>query len=229
VSDPESRGFALRQVNRIAYLLDLELPDGEHVGGWAAVLAELDRDDTRVNEEVDVEALAAVEEVEPVRPVDACGLTGTRDEGRRGGRCGEANSASLEADFGMAVPVTGGSIASGEGRDEGALEDINGVDRAGRVEERGGEERDGLLDGLGESGRHGGCDGGWWVVDGEVRRGSELDCLRKKEKKKKKVYRWSRCELTANLETHWHQRARTTVGRRGDGAYSVQGVVERRA
>jgi hypothetical protein len=51
--------------------------------------------------------------------------------------------------------VTSDSIASGEGRDERALEDIDGVDRVDGVEKRRGKEGDSLLDGLSENGRHG--------------------------------------------------------------------------
>jgi hypothetical protein len=141
----------------------LELPDREHVGGGAAIFAELDRDNTRVDKNVEIKAFASVEEEEPVGPIDGGGLAGMGDEGRRGGGLGEANSTTLEADFRPGVPVTGGSVASGERGDERALEDVDGVDGAGRVEERGCKESDSLLDGLGESGRHGEC-GGWWVV-----------------------------------------------------------------
>jgi len=147
------------QCTKIAYLL--VLPDGEHVGGWAAVLAELNRDNARVDKDIKVEAFAAVEEEEPVGPVDACGLTSTGDEGRRGGSRGEANGTTLEANFRTAIPVTGDSVASGEGAGERALEDIDGVDRVGRFEKRGRKESDGLLDGLSENGRHGECDIGW--------------------------------------------------------------------
>ena len=92
----------------------LELPDREHVGGWAAILAELNRDDARVDKDVKVEALASVEEEKPIGPVDGGSLAGACDEGWRGSSRGEANSAALEADFRMAVPVTGDSVASGE-------------------------------------------------------------------------------------------------------------------
>lgn len=134
------------------------LPDREHVCGWAAILAELNRDDTRVDKEVKVEALAPIEEEKPVGPADSRGLAGTCDEGGRGGGLGEANRTALEADFRTAVPVTGGSIAGGERRDERALEDIDGGYRIVRVEKRSSEEGNGLLDGLSENRRHGECD-----------------------------------------------------------------------
>jgi hypothetical protein len=134
----------------------LESPDSEHLGGWAAILAELDGDNTRVNKNVKIETFAAVEEEEPVGPADAPGLTGAGDEGRRGCGWGEANSATLEANLGTSVPVTGGGIASGEGAGERALDEIDRADWIGRVEERGRKESNGLLDGLGENGRHGG-------------------------------------------------------------------------
>jgi len=92
----------------------LELPDGEHVGGWAAILAELNGDDTRVDKNVKVEAFACVEEEKPAGPVNAGSLAGAGDKGGRGSSRGEANRAALEADFRAAVPVTGDSIAGGE-------------------------------------------------------------------------------------------------------------------
>ena len=134
----------------------MELPDREHLGGWAAILAELNRDNARVDKDIEVEALASVEEEEPVGPDDGRGFAGAGDKGgRRGGR-GEANGATLEGYLGMAIPVTSDSIASGEGRDQRALEDIDRVDRVDGVEKRRGKEGDSLLDGLSEDGRHGG-------------------------------------------------------------------------
>lgn len=134
----------------------MELPDGEHLSGWAAILAELNGDNTRVDEKVEIEALASVEEEEPIGPVDGSGLAGTGDESGRGGGWREANSATLIADLRTCFPMTGDGVAGGEGTDERALDEIDGVDRIGRVEERCSKESNSLLDGLGENGRHGG-------------------------------------------------------------------------
>jgi len=133
----------------------LELPDREHLGGWAAILAELDGDDTRVDKNVKIEAFASVKEEEPISPVDGAGLAGTCDEGGRGGGWGEANSTTLKANLGTSVPVTGCGIASGKGACERALDEIYRADWVGRVEERGRKESNGMLDGLGENRRHG--------------------------------------------------------------------------
>jgi hypothetical protein len=137
----------------------LELPDGEHLGGWAAILAELDGDNTRVDKNVKIEAFASVKEEEPVSPVDGAGLAGTCDESGRWGGRGEADSATLKANLGTSVPVTGSGIASGKRTSERALDEIYRVDWVGRVEERGRKESNSMLDGLGENRRHGEC--GW--------------------------------------------------------------------
>jgi hypothetical protein len=154
----------------------LELPDREHLGGWATILAELNGDNARVNKNVEIEAFTSVEEEEPVSPIDAAGLAGTSDEGGRRGGWGEANSATLKADLRTTVPVTGDGIASGQGTDEGALDEIDRVDRVGRVEERGSKESNSLLDGLGENGRHGGWADGWlggWIITDSEKKGSK--------------------------------------------------------
>lgn len=111
----------------------MELPDGEHLGGWAAILAELDGDNTRVDKNIKIEAFAPVKEEEPVGPADATSLASAGDEGRRGGGWGEADSATLKANLGTSVPVTGRGIASGEGAGQRALDEIDRVDWVGRV------------------------------------------------------------------------------------------------
>ena len=133
----------------------MELPDREHLGGWAAILAELDRDKTRVDKNVKIEAFASVKEVEPVSPVDGTGLAGAGDEGGRGGGWREADSATLKANLGTSVPVTGCGIASSKRTCERALDEIYRVDWVGRVEERGRKESNSMLNGLGENRRHG--------------------------------------------------------------------------
>ncbi len=138
----------------------MELPDREHLGGWAAILAELDGDNTRVDENVKIEAFASVEEEEPVGPVDGPSVAGAGNEGGRGSGWGEANSATLKANLGTSVPVTSCGIASGEGTSERALDEIDRVDWVGRVEERGRKESNSMLDGLGENRRHGEY---WWL------------------------------------------------------------------
>jgi len=138
----------------------LELPDREHLGGWAAILAELDGDNTRVDENVKIEAFASIEEEEPVGPVDGASVASAGDEGGRGCGWGEANSATLKANLGTRVPVTSCGIASGEGTSERALDEIDGVDWVGRVEERGRKESNSMLDGLGENRGHGEY---WWL------------------------------------------------------------------
>jgi hypothetical protein len=69
-------------VIRLRYLL--ELPDREHLGGWAAILAELNRDNARVDKDIEIETLASVEEEEPVGPDDGRSFAGAGDEGGRG-------------------------------------------------------------------------------------------------------------------------------------------------
>jgi len=150
-----------RRIDSITHVL--EAPDREHLGGWAAILAELDGDNTGVDENVKIEAFAPIEEEEPIGPVDASSLAGAGDEGRRGGGWGEANSATLKANLRTRVPVAGDGIASGEGTGQRALDEIDRVDWVGRVEERSCKESNSLLDGLGENGRHGEWVAGYYL------------------------------------------------------------------
>lgn len=198
----------------------MELPDREHLGGWAAILAELDRDKTRVDKNVKIETFASVKEEEPVSPVDGAGLAGTCDEGGRWGGWGEANSATLKANLGTSVPVTGCGIASGKRTSERALDEIYRVDWVGRVEERGRKEGNSMLDGLGENRRHGEWEWGGWISPtvGVVVRTRLIRMVALRINGKSELYVFSQFSVFSVLREQWRRgRVDGAMGRWGDG------------